>query len=288
MTLLTRSRGGWALLGLTPFAVYVLIFLAIPTALAVATGFFTEAGEFTFANILGIFEPTVLGTFASSFWVSAVTAVAGAVIGALVCFAMLGTRPAGILRSIVDSGSGVLAQFGGVMLAFAFIFTIGTQSLITVWLRETLGIDIYANGPWLYQVPGLLPVYTYFQVPLMIITFLPALEGLKSQWAEANATLGGTRWSYWTRIAGPVLAPSFFGSLLLLFANAFSSYATAAALISQGSQIVPLQIRSALISETVLGRENMAGALALGMIVVMVVVMWGYSVLATRTSRWQR
>ena len=85
-----------------------------------------------------------------------------------------------------------------------------------------------------------------------------------------------------------MLAPSFLGSLLLLFANAFSSYATAAALISQGSQIVPLQIRGALVSETVLGRENMAGALALGMIVVMVVVMTGYSALQTRASRWQR
>ena len=41
-------------------------------------------------------------------------------------------------------------------------------------------------------------------------------------------------------------------------------------------------------SETVLGRENMAGALALGMVVVMVAVMWGYSVLQSRTSRWQR
>jgi len=122
----------------------------------------------------------------------------------------------------------------------------------------------------------------------MVITFMPALEGLKPQWAEANATLGGTRLTYWRRIAIPVLAPSFLGSLLLLFANAFSSYATAAALISQGSQIVPLQIRGALVSETVLGRENMAGALALGMIVVMVVVMTGYSALQTRASRWQR
>jgi putative spermidine/putrescine transport system permease protein len=182
----------------------------------------------------------------------------------------------------------VLAQFGGVMLAFAFIAAIGGQGLVTTWILDATGVNIHENGNWLYQVPGLVPVYFYFQVPLMIITFLPALEGLKAQWAEANATLGGTRWTYWTRIAGPVLAPSFIGSLLLLFANAFSSYATAAALISQGSQIVPLQIRSALISETVLGRENMAGALALGMIVVMVVVMWGYSVLAARTSRWQR
>lgn len=288
MTLLSRPRRGWALLGLTPFAVYVVLFLGIPTVLAVATGFFTEDGAFTLANVAGIFDPTVLATFGSSFWVSAVTAVAGAIIGALVCYAMLGTAASGALRTIVDSATSVLAQFGGVMLAFAFIAAIGTQGLVTVWLADTFGVDLFADGPWIYQVPGLLPVYIYFQVPLMIITFLPALEGLKSQWAEANATLGGTRFTYWTRIAGPVLAPSFIGSLLLLFANAFSSYATAAALISQGSQIVPLQIRSALISETVLGRENMAGALALGMIVVMVVVMWGYSVLAARTSRWQR
>lgn len=275
-------------LALTPFAAYVLIFLAVPTVLAVATGFFTEDGAFTLANITGIFTPTVLGTFWSSFWVSAVTAVAGAAIGALVCYALLGLRPDGIVRTIVNSASSVLAQFGGVMLAFAFIAAIGSQGLITVFLSERFGINIYDQGVWLYQVPGLVLPYLYFQVPLMIITFMPALEGLKVQWAEANATLGGTRLTYWTRIAAPVLAPSFFGTLLLLFANAFSSYATAAALISQGSQIVPLQIRGALRSETVLGRENMAGALALGMIVVMVVVMWGYSVLQTRASRWQR
>jgi len=281
-------RGAAKYLGLTPFALYVLIFLAIPTVLAVTTGFFTEDGKFTFANIAALFEPAVLAAFGASFWISAVTAIAGAVIGAVICYAMLGTRAAGGLRSVVDSTSSVLAQFGGVMLAFAFIATIGNQGLITVWLNDTLGINLFENGIWLYQVPGLVPVYLYFQVPLMVLTFMPALEGLKPQWAEANATLGGTRLSYWTRIAAPVLAPSFFGSLLLLFANSFSAYATAAALISQGSQIVPLQIRSALVSETVLGRENMAGALALGMIVVMVVVMWGYSVLASRTSRWQR
>jgi putative spermidine/putrescine transport system permease protein len=281
-------RGLVKYLGLTPFALYVLVFLAIPTTLAVVSGFFTEDGAFTLDNVAGLATPAVLATFGSSFWVSAVTAVVGAVVGALVCYALLGTRADGPLRSFVDSASSVLAQFGGVMLAFAFIATIGGQGLITVLLKERLGIDIFADGVWLYQVPGLLPVYIYFQVPLMVITFLPALEGLKTQWAEANATLGGTRLTYWTRIALPVLAPSFFGSLLLLFANAFSSYATAAALISQGAQIVPLQIRGALVSETVLGRENMAGALALGMVVVMVVVMWGYSALQSRTSRWQR
>lgn len=275
-------------LGLTPFALYVLLFLAIPTVLAVSTGFFTEDGSLTFDNITGIFAPNVLATFGNSLLVSAVTALVGAVVGALVCFALLGTRPDGAVRTVIDSVSSVLAQFGGVMLAFVFIAAIGAQGLVTRFLLEVLGLDIYANGPWLYQVPGLLVVYTYFQVPLMIITFMPALQGLKATWAEANATLGGTAMTYWTRIAIPVLAPSFIGSLLLLFANAFSSYATAAALVSQGAPIVPLQIRAALVSETVLGRENMAGALALGMVVIMVLVMWGYSVLQSRTSRWQK
>ncbi len=280
-------RAASAYLGLTPFAFYVLLFLAAPTLIALSTGFLDAQGGFTLDNITVLGDPVVLKAFGSSFWVSALTAIAGAVVGALVCFALLGLRPDGAIRSFVDSASSVLAQFGGVMLAFAFIATIGTQGLITAALKGA-GLDIFANGVWLYEVPGLLLPYFYFQVPLMVITFMPALEGLKAQWAEANATLGGTRLTYWTRIAAPVLAPAFLGSLLLLFANAFSSYATAAALISQGAQIVPLQIRAALISETVLGRANVAGSLALGMVIVMVVVMYGYSVLQSKTARWQR
>ena len=163
-----RGRfGGLAkYLGLAPFAVYVVIFLGVPTVLAVATGFFTEDGAFTLDNIAGLADPVVLATFASSFWVSAITAIVGSVVGALVCYALLGTRAGGTLRSLIDSASSVLAQFGGVMLAFAFIAAIGGQSLLTLWLKNTLGFDIYADGVWLYQPAGLLVVYTYFQVPL--------------------------------------------------------------------------------------------------------------------------
>lgn len=288
MTRSPRTRRGWELLGLTPFAVYIVLFLAIPTALAVATGFVDGDGRLTGDNLSALVDPVVLRTFGNSFLVSAVTAVVGAVVGALVCVALLGTRPDGWLRTVVDAASSVLAQFGGVMLAFAFIATIGIQGLVTRLIAELAGIDIFANGFWLYEIPGLLLVYTYFQVPLMVITFMPALEGLKVQWAEANATLGGSRLGFWWHVGIPVLAPAFCGCLMLLFANAFSSFATAAALVSQGAPLVTLQIRGALISETVLGRENLAGALALGMILVMVLVMWAYSALQRRTARWQR
>lgn len=282
------GRPGSAAWGLVPFAGYVALFLVLPTALAVGSGLVDGEGRFTLDNLSALAEPVILNTFFTTIWVSALTALVGSVLGALVCYALIGTRSDGVLRSVVDSISGVLAQFGGVMLAFAFIATIGAQGLVRVWLQQSFGIDIFAERLWIYEAPGLILPYIYFQVPLMIITFLPALEALKPQWVEANATLGGTAGTFWWRIGLPVLAPSFLGSLVLLFANAFSSYATAAALVSQGQVIVPLQIRAALTSETVLGHENLAGALALGMIVVMIVVMSLYAMLQRRASRWQR
>lgn len=282
-----RSAPSLAWLGLVPFAAYVVLFLAVPTILAIGSGFFTKDGSFTWANMSALADPVVLNTFANSAGLSLLTAVVGALVGALVCYALLGMDPEGRTRSAVDAAAGVLAQFGGVMLAFAFIATIGIQGVVTVFLKDSFGVNIFENGTWLYELPGLVLPYFYFQIPLMVITFMPALSALKPQWAEANLTLGGTRASFWLRIGIPVLAPSFLASLLLLFANAFSSYATAAALASQGAQIVPLQIRTALTSETVLGRENLAGALALGMIVIVGVVMALYSLVQRRAARWQ-
>ena len=271
-----------------PFALYVGLFLVLPTGIALATGFVDGQGAPTLDTVAALGDPFVLSGFRTSIALSAFTAVIGALLGALLSYAIVSARPDGMLRSAVDAASGVLAQFGGVMLAFAFVATMGIQGGVTVLLRDGLGIDIYADGVWLYESPGLVLPYIYFQVPLMIITFLPALEALKPQWAEANATLGGTTATFWWRIGIPVLWPSFLGSLLLLFANAFSSFATAAALTSQGQSIVPLQIRAALTSETLLGRENLAGALALGMIVVMAVVMGLYALLQRRADRWRR
>src|SRR4029079_2306041 len=132
----------------------------------------------------------------------------------------------------------VLAQFGGVALAFAFLATIGLNGVLTLWVKENLGWDLARSG-WVYGLPGLILVYTYFQIPLMVIVFLPALEGLRDQWHEAAVSLGASGWQYFREVVVPLLTPAFLGSALLLFANAFAAYATAAALVSQGSPIVP-------------------------------------------------
>jgi len=239
----------------------------------------------TLSNFAGIDKPFMSKVFANSLGVSVVSAVAGAVLGAILAYAVVTGNPNGLLRRSIMSASGVLAQFGGVALAFAFIATIGTTGFVYVFLKSH-GIDIYANTVWFYDPPGITLIYLYFQIPLMVLVFLPALDGIRPQWREATESLGGSTWHYWRYVAGPLLAPAFLGCTLLLFANAFSAYATISALLTNGSNYVPLQIQALLTGETEQSQPGLAQALALAMVLIVVVVMTLYALLQRRTSRW--
>ena len=274
-----------ALLGVIPFFAYTAIFLVLPTLIVVVGSFLDGNGRPTLGNLSALAEPQIVAAFVRSVVLSAVTALLGAVFGALLAYAVSTAREGGLLRRLVTSLCGVLAQFGGVTLAFAFVATVGGEGFVTLWLKN-LGVDL-SGSTWLYEpYKGLVLVYTYFQIPLMLIVFLPAVEGLRPQWREAAESLGGSTWDYWRHVAGPILAPSFIGAMLLLFTNAFSAYATVAALISQGSPLITLQNGGTLSSEVVLGQENIGKAMALGMVAIVAIVMTIYAVLERRTTKW--
>src|SRR4051812_46412109 len=282
-----RARRVGRYLPMVPFFLYVTVFLLLPTALVLVGAFQTGDLGFTLENLSAIFtRGDFLQAFGRSIQLSITTAIIGAVLGGLLAWAVATGGRGGWLRQLVVAASGVLAQFGGVMLAFAFLAAFGANGLVTFALRDTVGIDLTRNSTWLYSMTGLTLVYTLFQIPLMVIVFLPALDGLRQEWYDASASLGGSSWSFWRHVGGPILAPSFLGALLLLFANAFSAYATAAALVSQGSPIVTLQIAGSLQSEVVIGQENVGKALALGMIIVVSLVMALYALIQRRASRW--
>jgi putative spermidine/putrescine transport system permease protein len=274
-------------IGAVPFLGYVGAFLLLPTSIVVVGAFSGKDGGVTLSNFSTLNQGYLIKSFTTSLTLSAVSAVVGAVLGAALAYAVVTGNPRGALRRTVSSACGVLAQFGGVTLAFAFIATIGGAGFITLWLQAH-GLDPYAKGVWLYELPGLVLVYLYFQIPLMVLVFLPALDGIRPQWREATESLGGSTWHYWRYVAGPLLLPAFLGATLLLFANGFSAYATAAALVSQGDAIVPIAIADLLSSETGLANPGIAQALALGMIVIVAMVMFLYAVLQQRTARWLR
>lgn len=271
-------------LPLVPFLVFVTVFLFVPT-ITVIVGAFQDDNGFTLDNLRYLGSKAAVEALKGSILVSASSAVVGAVIGALVAYVISTGKPGGLLRRVVVAVSGVLAQFGGVTLSFAFIASYALEGVVTVALRPT--IDLYGSG-WLFDLPGLVLVYTYFQIPLMVIVFLPALEGLRPQWREAAVNLGATSRQYWLEVGLPLLRPAFLGSMLLLFANAFAAYATAAALIGSASPITPLLIRQLFTSEVLLGGAGAAKALALEMVLVVALVMGAYAWLLRRTSRWLR
>jgi putative spermidine/putrescine transport system permease protein len=258
----------------------------IPTVTVIVNAF-VGADGFSMARIDALFSSTALSALAKSVLLSGSTAAIGAVLGALLAWLIVAAPPTSMVRRAVLALCSVLAQFGGVALAFAFLATVGLNGVLTLWVQQAFGFNLAGSG-WLYSLSGLILVYTYFQIPLMVIVFVPALAGLRQQWREAALSLGASRWQYFREVAVPLLTPAFLGAALLLFANAFAAYATAAALVSQGSPIVPLLIRAALTSEVVLGQSGFAYALALEMIVVVAVVMVAYNLLVRRTARWLR
>ena len=272
--------------GTLPFFVYIGLFLLLPSAIVAAGAFVNADGSFTLDNFAHLSRTFVAKATVDTTLVSAVTAIVGASLGALLAYAIAAGNPHGVLRRLLISASGVLAQFGGVTLAFAFIASIGPAGFVYLFFQSH-GVDYYAHGIWLFEVfPGLAVVYLYFQIPLMVLVFLPALDGLKPQWREATESLGGGTWHYWRHVAGPILFPSFIGGVLLLFANSFSAYATANALINQGAPMLSQQISNALSSEVGAVEPGFAKSIAVEMIVIVTLVTIIYTLLQRRTARW--
>lgn len=271
--------------GTVPFFLYVGLFLALPTGIIAIGAFFDANNSFTLDNFVHLGRSYVVSATITTTVVSGVTAIVGATLGALLAYAIVTGNPDGVLRRTLVSASGVLAQFGGVTLAFAFIASIGPAGFVYLFFQSH-GFDYYAKNLWLFDTPGLIVVYLYFQIPLMVLVFLPALDGIKPQWREATESLGGGTWHYWRHVAGPLLFPAFLGGVLLLFANAFSAYATANALINQGAPVLAQQISNGLSSEVGAVEPGFSKAIAVEMVVIVTLVTIAYTLLQRRTARW--
>jgi putative spermidine/putrescine transport system permease protein len=278
-------KGGLAWLGLLPFLIFVLLFMVLPAASIFTGSFQDDKGAFTFRNIVGLLRPDILSSYLVTIKVSATTAALGGILGFLIAYGIsIGGLPKP-LRSFMSTFSGVASNFAGVPLAFAFIATLGRVGLVTVILRTVFGIELYDKGFNLYSFWGLSLTYTYFQIPLMILIILPALDGMKKEWREASENLGASSFQYWTKIGIPVLLPSLLASFVLLFGNAFGAYATAYSLTGGLINLVPILI-GAQIRGNVLHDANLGYALALGMVLVMTVTIVIYTWLQKLSSRW--
>ena len=286
LTVLRLWRWLRRIAGVVPFGVYVTFGLLLPMV-AVAVGAFqnSDGGGFTLSNIRAATHGIYLHGFWQSIELSVITAILPGIFGLLIAYAIFTAKRGLILRQVAVTASGVFANFGGVPLAFLFIATLGSTGLATQWLSD-IGFNPYDHGFTLYSLTGVVVVYFYFQIPLMVLVILPALEGLRPAWREAAENLGARTWEYWRFVGGPVLLPSFLGCVLLLFGSALSAYATTEALTNGTIPLTSIQIGSFLNGNVIAGQENIGKALGLGMVIIIAVAMVIYVVLQRRAAKW--
>jgi putative spermidine/putrescine transport system permease protein len=280
----TRRRlPGWV--GLAPFLTVAFLFLIWPAYAVVLQAFQGADGGFTLDNVATATQAQYRSAFLTSGLLSLVTALIGGVLGTLLTYAVSTLERPRFLKSAMSTFSGVASQFGGVPLAFAFVASIGSAGLLTSLLAK-IGIDLYGTGFSLLSFSGLVIVYLYFQIPLMLIIMTPAVEGLRRSWREAADGLGASAFQYWARVGIPLLTPAFIGGVVLLFANAFAAYATAQVLTSGSVNLVPIQIGFFVQGNVFAGQSQVGYALALGMIVVVSIALAINIVLQRRVARW--
>jgi putative spermidine/putrescine transport system permease protein len=269
-----------------PFVAFATLFLLVPTVRLIVGSFQDRDGNFTLANYEDFNTKVTISAYQASVEISLVTAIVAGVFGLLMAYAVIAGGLPRFLRTALTTFSGMAANFAGVPLALAFIFTIGRTGFVVVALKA-IGIDPYKNGFTIYSKVGLEIVYLYFQLPLMILVIAPAIDGLKREWREASENLGASSSQFWRMVGLPVLMPALLGAMVLLFGSAFGAQATAYALTGGLINLATLLIGDKL-SGDVLHEPGKGFALAVGMIVIMSITLVAYVFLQRRAERWRR
>jgi putative spermidine/putrescine transport system permease protein len=269
-----------------PLLAIIGYFFLFPIGRLIYVSFMSNENTFTLDNFRTTMQEPYRSGFINSIKIGIFSAAIAALPGAIAAYFIESRGPVKLRRTI-SVMSGVLANTGGVPLAFMFYAALGIQGQLTKVLKF-FGWDIYAGRFSLGTFLGLLIVYLYFQLPLMVIVFSPAIVALRREWSEAARNLGASQLNYWIKIGIPLLFPSFIASFLLLFASGFSAYATANALTIGDIALTPLQIGGLLDGNVSASQINLGKALGVVMIVISAFAVIPYLAIQRRSARWQK
>jgi putative spermidine/putrescine transport system permease protein len=269
-----------------PLLAIIGYFFLFPIGRLIYVSFMSNENTFTLDNFRTAMQEPYRSGFINSIKIGVFSAAIAALPGAIAAYFIESRGPLKLRRTI-SVMSGVLANTGGVPLAFMFYAALGIQGQLTKVLKF-FGWDIYAGRFSLGTFLGLLIVYLYFQLPLMVIVFSPAIVALRREWSEAARNLGASQLNYWIKIGIPLLFPSFIASFLLLFASGFSAYATANALTIGDIALTPLQIGGLLDGNVSASQLNLGKALGVVMIVISAFAVIPYLAIQRRSARWQK
>lgn len=284
--LTNRNTRYYYLLALIPFILIVLMYELIPLIMLVVDGFQLDKKPdvaFSLENYKKIFSTLLYQTsILNSLKITLISTVIGIIIAYLGAKAAHTSR--GKFRNVFMTVLNMTSNFAGVPLAFAYMIVLGNAGVVKQ-IADLYGISFLQNFD-LYTSKGLTLMYIYFQIPLSTLLLIPAFNGIRKEWGEANMLLGGRDFHFWSRVGIPVLIPSIFSTLSVLFANALCAYATAYALLMNNFPLLPINISASFVGD-IKTKPHLGAALSVVMMLMMCIVILINNLISKKLSKWQ-
>ena len=274
------------LLALIPFLFLIVMYELLPLIMLVVDSLKSEQSKdilFTLENYQKIFSTlSYRKAIANSLKITSISTAFGIVIAFLGARAAYNSR--GKFRNVYLTVLNMTSNFAGVPLAFAYMIILGNAGVVKQ-IANMYGIGFLQDFD-LYSSTGLTMIYVYFQIPLSTLLLIPAFNGIRKEWGEANMLLGGTSARFWQKVGIPVLLPSLFSTLSVLFANALSAYATAYALLMNNFSLLPINISASFVGD-IKSKPKLGAALSVVMMIIMSIVILVNNYITRKTTKWE-
>jgi molybdate transport system permease protein len=119
-----------------------------------------------------------------------------------------------VLRALTTLPMVLPPVVGGIALLLAF----GRRGLLGGWLYDAFGFTFP------FTTAGVVMAETFVAMPFLVLTVEAGLRSMDRRFEDAARTLGATRWTVFTRVTMPLIAPSLIAGAVLCWARALGEF----------------------------------------------------------------
>ncbi|MFB9239310.1 ABC transporter permease [Plantactinospora siamensis] len=174
-----------------------------------------------------------------------------------------------LIRALVTVPLVLPPVVGGVALLLVF----GRRGVLGGWLDATFGFSLP------FTTTGVVVAEAFVAMPFLVIAVEGALRGADTRYEEAAATLGAGRWTTFTHVTLPLVAPGVAAGAVLCWARALGEFG--ATITFAGNYPGITQTMPLAVYQTIEGGD-LAGAVVLSLVLLTVSV----AILAGLRDKW--
>jgi sulfate transport system permease protein len=259
---------------------YTLVYLSIIVLIPIAAVFIT-ASQLSFTEFWAVVtSPRVVASYRLTFGASLLAAVINAVFGLMLAWTLVRYSFPGkrIVDALIDLPFALPTAVAGIALTALY----APNGWIGQYLEGVFGIKVA------FTPLGVLVALVFIGLPFVVRTVQPILQDLDSEFEEAAASLGASRWQACRYVVLPILLPALLTGFALAFARAVGEYGSVifiAGNMPMVSEITPLIIITKLEQFDYIGATAIAVVMLLVSFLMLLVINGLQAWTAKRTGR---